>query len=281
MIRDPLHRRLPLPGQRHPARPHQPERPGAAELVSAADARLPAGHQQLDRHPGDVQQPAQGQHQDRLRAGQQPSHRRPAHVGAARLERSRAADACFRRSGTTRAGRWRRPTPARCRTSLINEFTFSWGSTKPVAVLRPAQLRLLSRRHRRAAVSDARASRHELSVPLPGHQARSRQAVEPVDSELQHAAQPVSRLLVRLRVPVVRQRHEDHGNHTFKAGVVGGALGHEGPDSAQRRAAPATTNQNGSFRFFDTTRRTAPATAPSNALLGPVRRLHGVRHQAA
>ena len=97
-----------VPGQHHPARPHQPAGPGAAQRAPAADSRIPAGREQLDRQPGGLQQPAEGQHQDRLGADARTIARGAAYLGAERLERSGAADACTRRSGITRGARWPR-----------------------------------------------------------------------------------------------------------------------------------------------------------------------------
>ena len=120
--------------------------------------------------------------------------------------------------------------------SLINEASFSWGSTKPSRFFGQRNCDYCPGGTESRAVSDALVDRLELSVPVPGHEARSREAVEPGDSKLQHAdAQPVSGLLVRLRVPVVRQRHEDHRQSHVQGRRVGGTLRHEGPDSAQRR----------------------------------------------
>ena len=49
------------------------------------------------------------------------------------------------------------------------------GLDEPVEVLRAAQLRLLPGRHRRVSLSHAERGRHQLSVPLPGNEARSGQ----------------------------------------------------------------------------------------------------------
>ena len=85
------------------------------------------------------------------------------------------------------------------------------GLDQPVEVLRAAQLRLLPGRHRRAAVSDGKPGRHQLSAPLPRHQARPRQDSEHLAAGLhRHQQRGVSGVVERLRVPVGRQRHEDH-----------------------------------------------------------------------
>ena len=104
----PADRTRPFPGNIIPQDRISPQGRALLNAYPAADSRIPAGREQLDRQPVGLQQPAQGQHQDRLRADVQSSCRGPAHLGAERLERSRAAWACTRRSGTTRAGRWRR-----------------------------------------------------------------------------------------------------------------------------------------------------------------------------
>ena len=94
--------------ERHPAQSDQPAGPGAPECVPATDPGIPAGREQLDRQSIDLQQPAQGQHQDRLGTDVESPCRRASHVGAQRLERSRAEWAWTRRSGTTPAAPWRR-----------------------------------------------------------------------------------------------------------------------------------------------------------------------------
>jgi hypothetical protein len=58
------------------------------------------------------------------------------------------------------------------------------------------------------------------------------------------------------------------GNHTFKAGVTVERSGMKDQIQLSAATAPATTNQNGSFRFFDTTRTDGTGLALSNALLG-------------
>jgi hypothetical protein len=59
-----------------------------------------------------------------------------------------------------------------------------------------------------------------------------------------------------------------HGNHTFKAGVAVERSGMKDQIQLSAAQAPATTNQNGSFRFFDATRPDGTGLAVSNALLG-------------
>jgi hypothetical protein len=58
-----------------------------------------------------------------------------------------------------------------------------------------------------------------------------------------------------------------HGNHTFKAGVSVERSGMKDQIQLSAAQAPSTTNQNGAFRFFDT-RPDATGLAVSNALLG-------------
>jgi hypothetical protein len=58
------------------------------------------------------------------------------------------------------------------------------------------------------------------------------------------------------------------GNHTLKAGISIERSGMKDQIQLSAAAAPATTNQNGSFRFFDTTRTDGTGLALSNALLG-------------
>ena len=58
------------------------------------------------------------------------------------------------------------------------------------------------------------------------------------------------------------------GNHTFKAGVSVERSGMKDQIQLSSASAPATTNQNGAFRFFDTTRPDNTGFATANALLG-------------
>ncbi|HEY6509951.1 MAG TPA: carboxypeptidase-like regulatory domain-containing protein, partial [Vicinamibacterales bacterium] len=58
------------------------------------------------------------------------------------------------------------------------------------------------------------------------------------------------------------------GNHTFKAGVSVERSGMKDQIQLSAASAPATTNQNGSFRFTDGTRADGSGLAISNALLG-------------
>ena len=58
------------------------------------------------------------------------------------------------------------------------------------------------------------------------------------------------------------------GNHTFKAGVSVERSGMKDQIQLSAASAPATTNQNGSFRFTDATRADGTGLAMSNALLG-------------
>ena len=106
-IRDPQ-TGLPFPGNIIPAGPHQPAGPGAAQRLPAADSRIPAGREQLDRQPGGLQQPAEGQHQDRLRPDA-PTIVWPCGTRGRRTSGTIPSRwACTRRSGTTRAARWPR-----------------------------------------------------------------------------------------------------------------------------------------------------------------------------
>jgi hypothetical protein len=58
------------------------------------------------------------------------------------------------------------------------------------------------------------------------------------------------------------------GNHTFKAGVNIERSGMNDRIQLSFAAAPATVNQNGSFRFFDTTRTDGTGLSAANAILG-------------
>jgi hypothetical protein len=58
------------------------------------------------------------------------------------------------------------------------------------------------------------------------------------------------------------------GNHTFKAGASVERSGMKDQIQLSAASPPATTNQNGAFRFFDSTRTDGTGLAVSNALLG-------------
>ena len=169
----PAHRSA-VPGERHPARPHQPAGPGAAERVPAADSRVPAGREQLDRQPVGLQQPAEGQHQDRLGPDVESPRGRAPHVGAQRLERSRTDGRVLDDLGLpgSHAG-----SDADQHALVIahQRVLVLVGIDQPVEVLRAAQLRLLPGRYRRVPVSHAELGRHQLSVPVSRDQAGSGQ----------------------------------------------------------------------------------------------------------
>ena len=58
------------------------------------------------------------------------------------------------------------------------------------------------------------------------------------------------------------------GNHTFKGGVSVERSGMKDQIQLSAASAPATTNQNGSFRFTDATRTDGTGNATANVLLG-------------
>ena len=89
VIRDPADRAA-VSRERHPAQSDQPAGAGAAECLSTTDPGIPARRVQLDWQSVGLQQPAEGQHQDRLGADVESPRRRASYVGAQRLERSRA-----------------------------------------------------------------------------------------------------------------------------------------------------------------------------------------------
>ena len=144
--------RTAVPGQHHPAGPDQPAGQGAGQRVAAADSGIPAGREQLDREPGGLQQPAEGQHQDRRRAVAEASSRHPAYVGAERLERSGTDDGVLDDLGLS--GPHAGGDADEHADQLADERVLVLvGIDQPVEILRTAQLRLLSGRRRRAAVS--------------------------------------------------------------------------------------------------------------------------------
>ena len=138
VIRDPLHRPA-VPGQHHPAEPHQPQRPGAAELLSRSRLRDSSRAPTTGSATRRLRQQAQGQHQDRLRAGR-PTIASPCGTRGRRTSGTiPSPPARFRPSGTTRAARWPRldqhaVVVAHQRVRVLVGFD------EPVAVLRAAEL---------------------------------------------------------------------------------------------------------------------------------------------
>ncbi len=111
------------------------------------------------------------------------------------------------------------------------------GHDEPVEIFRTAQLRLLSGRHDGVPVSDTGGRRHQLSVSVPGHEARSGQDSEYLAPGLHRDQQRrVSRLVERLRVPVDRQRHESLRQSLLQDRRERRAVGDERSHSAELRA---------------------------------------------
>ena len=116
-----------------------------------------------------------------------------------------------------------------------------------------------------------RQHRPQLSVPLPGHEARSRQDVRTWRFRASRTLNaqrsiPASGTTSCSCGPTASRR--SRATTPSRPGRQRRTVGHEGPDSAERASAPATTNQNGSFRFFDARAPTARGLAIANALLG-------------
>ena len=165
--------------------------------------------------------------------------------------------------------------------SLINEFSFSWGSTSPskyfgqrncdycpggtTAFLYPTQ------------------SEVGINYPylFPGTKLDPEKipniSLQGFNPAINNAAYPGSwNDFVFLWSDNVTKIT---GNHTFKAGVMIERSGMNDRIQLSFAQAPATTNQNGSFRFFDT-RPGANGLFGRERPAGAVRRLHRVRQQA-
>ena len=126
------------------------------------------------------------------------------------------------------------------------------GLDEPVQVPRPAELRLLPGRHRRLPVSDDAVGRHQLSIPVPGTKLDP-DKIPNVTLQgftgINNAAYPGSwNDFVFLWADNVTKIT---GNHAFKAGISIERSGMNDRIQLSFAQAPATTNQNGSFRFTD------------------------------
>ena len=144
------------------------------------------------------------------------------------------------------------------------------GLDEAVAILRPAELRLLSRRYRARAVSDALV---DIGLNYP--------FLFP-DTKLD--PDKLSNLAIQSFSTLTLNQYPGYwydfvflwsdsvtkitGNHTFKGGVSVERSGMKDQIQLSAASAPATTNQNGSFRFTDATRTDGTGLAMSNALLG-------------
>jgi hypothetical protein len=152
--------------------------------------------------------------------------------------------------------------------SLINEFTFSYGSTQPA--------RFFGQRNcdycpSGADVSYPTRSQIGLNYPFlfPGTK---------LDPD------KLSNLTVQSFTTLTLNQYPGYwydfvflwsdsvtkitGNHTFKAGASVERSGMKDQIQLSAAAAPSTTNQNGAFRFTDATRADGSGLAISNALLG-------------
>jgi hypothetical protein len=153
--------------------------------------------------------------------------------------------------------------------SLINEFTFSWGSTKP------------SRFFGQRNCDYCPGGPGLVEYPTRGSIGLNYPFLFP-NTKLD--PDKLSNLSVQSFSTLTLNQYPGYwydfvflwtdsvtkitGNHTFKAGVSVERSGMKDQIQLSAAAAPATTNQNGSFRFTDTTRADGTGLAVSNALLG-------------
>ena len=270
-----------LPGQHHPARSPQPQRPGAAELVSAAHPGFQQGTNNWIGTPATFDDTRK----DSIKIDYVPvSNHRIAvrHTWAPHVwndpESATAFSSIWDYPGRTVAATY----TGTLSSTLINEATFSWGSTQPS--------RFFGQRNcdycpgGTGLVPYPTRSLIGLNYPFifPGTK------LDP-DKLSNLAIQSFSTLtlnqypgywydFVFLWSDSVTKIA---GNHTFKAGVSVERSGMKDQIQLSAASAPATTNQNGSFRFFDTTRTDGTGLAISQRAARAVRRLHRVRQQAA
>ena len=272
-----------VPGQRHSAGSHQPAGSCAAQCLPAADSRIPAGREQLDRQPVGLQQPAEGQHQDRLGAHVQSSCRGAPHLGAERLERSRADGRVLDDLGLPGAHDGGDADEHALQLADQRVLVLV-GLDQPVEVLRAAQLRLLSR-----AAPTPSCIRRTASVGINYPYLFPGTKLDPDKipnislqgfTAINNAAYPGSwNDFVFLWADNVTKIT---GNHAFKAGISIERSGMNDRIQLSFAQAPATTNQNGSFRFIGRATGSGATTgySVSNAAARALRRLHRVRQQA-
>lgn len=153
--------------------------------------------------------------------------------------------------------------------TLINEFTFSWGSTKPSRFLGQRTCDYCPG----GASSFAYPQASEVGITyrqlFPGTKLDpekipnvSLQGFTAINNGAYPGAWNDFVFLWADNVTKVT------GNHTFKAGVSIERSGMNDQIQLTFAQAPATTNQNGSFRFFDTTRADGAGLSAANAMLG-------------
>ena len=143
--------------------------------------------------------------------------------------------------------------------SLINEFSFSWGSTSPSKYFGQRNCDYCPGGTDALPVSDDGVGRHQLSVSVPRHEARPGQDSERLAPGLHGDQQRrVPGLVERLRVPVGRQRHEDHRQPRVQGRHQHRALGDERSHSAQLRAGAGD----------DEPERLVPLHGPAHRLWG-------------
>lgn len=155
------------------------------------------------------------------------------------------------------------------RPTLLNEFTFSWGSTKPA--------RFLGQRTCDYCPGGANAFLYPLASQVGINYRQLFPGTKLDPEKLPNVAMTGFTSINNNAYPGVWNDFvflwadnvtKISGSHTFKAGVSVERSGMNDQIQLTFAAAPATINQNGSFRFFDTTRTDAANLSAANALLG-------------
>ena len=122
--------------------------------------------------------------------------------------------------------------------SLINEFSFSWGSTSPSKYFGQRNCDYCPGGTDAFQYPTQSVGRHQLSVPVPRHEARPGQDSECLADQGFTGDQQrrLPGIVERLRVPLGGQRHEDHRQPRVQGRHQHRAIGDERSHSAQLRA---------------------------------------------
>jgi hypothetical protein len=161
--------------------------------------------------------------------------------------------------------------------SLINEFTFSWGSTEAGQLLRPATCAKCPATRR--SELPATNSQIGLAYPylFPGYE-------DGPGEDPEHLAAGISRdqqqrlpgRVERLRLRVPRHVTKIPGNHTFKAGLSIERSGMNDQIQLSFATGPGHGQPERVVPLLRHPRRPAPGTRWPNTAASAVRRLHGV-----
>ena len=210
VIRDPLTGQ-PFQGNIIPAEPNQPAGQGAGQRDAAADSRIPAGREQLDREPA-RSSTTSGRTASRSTVVPSLKHRLAVrHTWAPNVwndpEPMAVYSTIWDYPGRTLAA----TLTSTLSNSLMNEFSFSWGSTSPSKYFGQRNCDYCPGGVDALQYPTTVRRRDQLSLPVPGHEARSGQDPEHLAAGIHRRQQRrLSGIVERLRVPVGRQRHEGH-----------------------------------------------------------------------